>query len=305
VVTAPSGLLDTGSAVVQDATAGILVRLGTDVGSLSLGQLVELDGTRATKTGMLSVRVATPPVQLGTQADPEPERRATGALGESQEARLVIVRGAISTAISRPKGGNVSFAIDDGSGPIRVTISSRSGISAGSLIRGAWLELRAVLAQETTGSAPSSGYRLWPRMASDLRVIAAPVAGSTQSSSCCASVQTNDYPLPDSAVADPLLGQAGGPPGQRVTPGLARPQPTGSPRPTASSGQEAKAASDRQAPAGGLVVAGMGLGTLAGLLAWFGRRRVPDDDDEGGPRLSVLRVDGDDARNERRILPPT
>ncbi|HEY8921169.1 MAG TPA: lamin tail domain-containing protein [Candidatus Limnocylindria bacterium] len=312
VVTAPSGLIDTGSAVVQDATAGILVRLGTDVGSLSLGQLVELDGTRATKTGMLSLRVATPPVQLGTQAEPEPMRRATGALGESQEARLVIVRGSISTAISRPRGGNVSFAIDDGSGPIRVTISSRSGISDGSLTRGAWLELRAVLAQETTGSAPSSGYRLWPRVASDLRVIAAPVAGSTQSAPCCASVQTNDYPLPDSAVADALLGQAAGPPGQEVTPVLARPQPTSSPRPTSSTGQEAKAASDQRAPAGGLVVAGMGLGTLAGLLAWFGRRRAPDDDDEpgsidaeGGPRLSVLRAEGNDARNERGILPPT
>jgi hypothetical protein len=142
-------------------------------------------------------------------------------------------------------------------------------------------------------------------MASDLRVIAAPVAGSTQSGACCASVQTNDYPLPDSAVADPLLGQAAGPTGQQVTPGLARPQPTGSPRPTSSSGQEAKAASDRRAPAGGLVVAGMGLGTLAGLLAWFGRRRAPHDDDEGGPRLSVLRMEGNDARNERRILPPT
>jgi len=160
VVTAPSGLIEAGSAVVQDATAAILVRIGTDVGSLVLGQLVELDGTRATKAGMLSLRVSVPPLYLGTQADPEPIRRATGALGEREEARLVIVRGAISSAISRPRGGSVSFAMDDGSGPIRVTIVARAGISTASLARGAWVELRAVLAQETTGSAPTSGYRL-------------------------------------------------------------------------------------------------------------------------------------------------
>lgn len=320
VVTAPSGLIEAGSAVVQDATAGILVRLGTDVGSLLLGQLVELDGTRATKSGMLSLRVTTPPLYLGTQADPEPMRRATGAIGESQEARLVIVRGAISTAISRPRGGNVSFALDDGSGPIRVTISSSSGISGASLSRDAWLELRAVLAQETTGSAPSSGYRLWPRLASDLRVIAAPMAGSTQSVPCCASVQTTEYSLPGGNRGDALQDLAAASLVQRTTPTLARPQPTTSARALSTAAREAVSAVDHRSPAGGVVVAGMGLAALAGLAAWFGRRRSPDDDQpngaevpdgpesvatHAGPRLSVLRVEANDARNERRILPPT
>jgi DNA/RNA endonuclease YhcR with UshA esterase domain len=313
VVTAPSGLVESGSAIVQDATAGILVRIGTDVGSLSIGQLVELDGTRATKTGMLSLRVSATPVVLGTQADPEPIRRATGAIGEGDEARLLIVRGAISTAISHPRGGNVSFAIDDGSGPIRVTISSRSSISTGALTRGAWLELRAVLAQETTGSAPSGGYRLWPRAASDLRVIAAPVAGAAQSASCCASGQAEDDMLPGNAITDGLQGTASVPPGQEIVPTLARAQPTISPRPIISNGRGAIAAGDHRPPAAGLVVSGMGLAALAGLAAWFGRRRGPDDDQpmaedqpQGGvPRLSVLRVEADDARNERRILPPT
>jgi hypothetical protein len=320
VVTAPSGLIESGSAIVQDATAGILVRIGTDVGSLSLGQLVELDGTRATKSGMLSLRVSVAPLSLGTQADPEPIRRATGAIGEGDEARLLIVRGAISTAISRPRSGNVSFAIDDGSGPIRVTISSRSGISAGALTRGTWLELRAVLAQETTGSAPSSGYRLWPRVASDLRVIAAPVAGSTQWVSCCSSLQAGEDLVAGGTGKDAVQGKAPIPPGQQLVPTLARAQPTISPRPIISNGRGAMAADDKRAPAGGLVVSGMGLAALAGLAAWYGRRRGPDDDEPmgverpealdgvvppGAPRLSVLRVEADDARNERRILPPT
>jgi hypothetical protein len=304
--------------VIQDATAAILVRIGTDVGTLALGQLVELDGTRSTKAGMLTLRVSTAPLYLGTQADPEPVRRATGALGEAEEARLVIVRGAISTAISRPRGGNVSFAIDDGSGPIRVTISSRSDISAASLTRGAWLEVRAVLAQETTGSAPSSGYRLWPRTAADLRVLATPVTGSTQS----AVAPTTQHGSATGSLPDALGGGVEASPLQGTAPILARQQATSAPPPVTTGEEEVASAQDLGVPAGGLVVSGMGLAALAGLAAWLGRRG-PDDDPlaaaEGPeqpevpgipvatsiPRLSVLRAAPDDAQNERRILPPT
>jgi hypothetical protein len=317
VVTAQSGLIDVGSAVVQDATGGILVRIGTDVGSLALGQLVELEGTRATKAGMLSLRVATPPLLLGSQADPDALRRATGAVGEREEARVVIVRGAISTAISRPRGGNVSFAIDDGSGPIRVTISSRAGIASGSLIRGAWLEVRAVLAQETTGSAPSSGYRLWPRIPADLRVIAEPVA-STAASTCCAGSRTTAGSAGGGGVTDALQDSAAVAP-HGLAPILSRPQPTSSPPAQTTTSDELAPASPGAA-AGGAVVSGMGLAALAGLAAWFSRRRGPDDDPPIGadapddvepagvqaiPRLSVLRIEANDAQNERRILPPT
>jgi hypothetical protein len=319
VVTAPSGLLESGSAMIQDATAAILARIGTDVGTFVLGQLVELDGTRSTKAGMLTLRVSTAPLYLGTQADPEPVRRATGALGEAEEARLVMVRGAISSAISRPRGGNVSFAIDDGSGPIRVTISSRSDISAASLARGAWLELRAVLAQETTGAAPSSGYRLWPRTPADLRVLATPVAGSARS----AAAPTTQHGSATGALPDALEGGAEAFPVQGTAPILARQQATSAPPPVTTGEREVASEQDLGAPAGGLVVSGMGLAALAGLAAWLGRRGRPDDDplaaEEGQgvaeapaseveasiPRLSVLRAEPDDAQNERRILPPT
>jgi hypothetical protein len=309
--------MESGSAMIQDATAAILVRIGTDVGTLALGQLVELDGTRSTKAGMLTLRVSTAPLHLGTQADPEPVRRATGALGEAEEARLVIVRGAISTAISRPRGGNVSFAIDDGSGPIRVTISSRSNISAASLTRGAWLELRAVLAQETTGSAPSSGYRLWPRTPADLRVLATPVAGLTQ-----AAAPTTHRGSATGAQPDALEGRAEASPVHGTAPILARQQATSAPPPVTTGEEEVASAQELGASAGGLVVSGMGLAALAGLAAWLGRRG-PDDDPSAGaegpeqpevpgipvvksiPRLSVLRAVRDDAQKERRILPPT
>jgi len=305
VVTAQSGLIEAGSAVVQDATSAILIRIGTDVGSLALGQLVELEGMRATKAGMLSLRVSVPPLYLGTQAEPEPERRATGALGEGEEARLVIVRGAISSAISKPRGGSVSFAMDDGSGQIRVTIDTGAGISAASLTRGAWLELRAVLAQETTGSAPTSGYRLWPRVAADLRVLASPIVSSSQSSGCCASGQVAQRSSSTGNLPDVLQGRAPASAVPQTIPILARPIPTAPSRQLVATAQDAVSDPTPTTPGGGLVVSGMGLVALAGLAAWFGRRPRPDDDAPALPRLSVLHSEAADARKERRILPPT
>lgn len=315
VVTAQSGLLEVGSAVVQDSTGAILVRMGSRAGSLSLGQLVELDGVRATKAGMLSLRVSASPLHLGTQADPPPIRRASGALGEAHEAHVVITRGKVSTAVSRPKGGAVSFSIDDGSGPLRVTISPRSGIPTGAIKKGAWLELRGVLGQATTSKAPLKGYRLWPRVRADLVVIAIPVtrAGSAP---CCRGGSTAVGPHGGGGLTSPDQGGLG--PGIQVPPILARPHPTfaaAAPitavRPTST---------EHTAPPGaGLVVSGIGLAALAALAAWFGRRRigggqpsaerepaVPEPATEAPlPHLSLLRVDVPEAQEERRILPPT
>jgi Lamin Tail Domain len=317
VVTAPSGLLEVGSAVVQDAGAGILVRLGGDAGSLKLGQFVELTGIRSTKAGMLSLRVTQAVTQLGRQGDPDPLRRATGAIGEAEEARLVIARGAVSTAVSRPKGGSVSFSIDDGSGPIRVTIAPLAKITTGAIKRGAWLELRAVVGQETTGSAPLKGYRLWPRVPSDLRLIAAPVASVGSSAGCCPASKPKGSEPP--AVGGLLSGAAGerddAPRG--IPPVVARPQPTIRQAVVASTGVAA-AAPIGPDPAG-LVVSGMGLAALASLAAWFGRRaggRGRFDDaseatvgetsgEEHPPHLALVPIERADAREERRILPPT
>ena len=291
VVTAPSGLLEAGSAIVQDSTGAILVRLGGNAGSLALGQFVELDGIRSTKAGMLSLGVTKSPLRVGTQSDPEPLRRATGALGEAEEARLVIARGVVSTAVSHTRSGAVSFAIDDGSGPIRVTISPHAGIASGAIRRGAWLELRGVLGQETTAKAPLEGYRLWPRASVDLRVIAAPVAGAPATRTCCAAVDQPAVHQPDSGqLQDSLLGDVVLPaPG--ISPSLARPNPTRFPRSATTTPAHGATAPNRGPRAAGLVVSGMGLVALAGLAAWFGRRRGRNG--EGDPQ------------EERRILPPT
>jgi hypothetical protein len=146
------------------------------------------------------------------------------------------------------------------------------------------------------------------------------VAGSA-TSECCASTTAQHGSTNGNqphGQTDALAGNAS----QGIAPILSRPQPTSSPRPSAVAGADA-AAPNHAGAAGGLVVSGMGLAALAGLAAWTGRRRPPDDDPSAtevgreaaefatsdaprrAPRLSVLRTEAADARKERRILPPT
>ena len=127
VVTLPSGLVETGSAVVQDASAGILVRLTADAGALRRGELVELSRNTIDEVGMLSLRIAEPPLRLGRASEPAATRLATGRAGESREARLVVARGAIGGRVTRASAGSVAFDIDDGSGPLHVVVARAPG----------------------------------------------------------------------------------------------------------------------------------------------------------------------------------
>jgi hypothetical protein len=177
VVTLPTGLVESGSAIVADPSGGILVRTSSNQ-RLGRGQLVELVGTRSTRSGMASLRVGQPHVVLGTQPDPAAPRRATGQVREADEAILVTVRGLVADGPRRTSGGSLTLTVNDGSGELRVFVASGTGIPAGSMPGGSWVEVRGVVGQQTTGSAPNSGYRLWPRDRDDVRVIApATVAG--------------------------------------------------------------------------------------------------------------------------------
>jgi hypothetical protein len=182
VVTLPTGLIDTGSAIIQDASGGILLRLGDEAGRLQVGQLVEVSGKASTKSGMISIQVTTPPVALGTQASPAPLRRATASAAEADEARLVVVRGALVAAARRSGTGSVSFDIDDGSGPLRVYAAAALELDREGLEAGAWVEATGPLGQETTGSQPQRGYRVWLRTEGDLAIVAGAInADGTES----------------------------------------------------------------------------------------------------------------------------
>jgi hypothetical protein len=173
VVTLASGTIEPGSAVMQDATGAILLRLGDEAGDVELGQLVEVDGTRSTKAGMESLRVSEPPRPLGTAPEPAPRPLRTGEAGEPHEAELVVVRGALVASARRASSGSVSFDVDDGSGPVHVIIGAQLAADDESLERGAWVEVTGPLGQDTTGAQPLRGYRIWPRDADGVRILAA------------------------------------------------------------------------------------------------------------------------------------
>lgn len=172
VVTLAPGLVDPTTAVVQDASGAIVLRVGDEAGPVVRGTLLEVRGVRSTLSGMETLRVSTPPRSLGAGTEPVAKVVRTGDVGEAAEATLVVVRGGLAAAPRRSSAGTVSFEIDDGSGPLRVSVGSSAGIATTSLTGGTWIEVRGVLGQETTGSLPLRGYRIWPRDASDLRVTA-------------------------------------------------------------------------------------------------------------------------------------
>ena len=70
-----------------------------------------------------------------------------------------------SRSARRWSSGTVSFEIDDGSGPLRISIPSSLRADRDSLGAGSWVEVRGVVGQETSGSKPNEGYRVWPRAA--------------------------------------------------------------------------------------------------------------------------------------------
>ena len=202
-MTLPTSLLDPNTAVVADASGAILVRTGSEVGRLTRGQLVELTGSRSSKAGMASLRVTEPTLKLGTQAEPIAVQRTTGAIGEADEATLVVVRGVVGDGPRRTTGGGLSLTVNDGSGAVRVFAPPASGITAPHLPAGAWVELRGVVGQETTGAQPAAGYRLWPRDRADVRVIAgakAPGAKVTPRP----TRSPGPLPIEPSAVAAPM-----------------------------------------------------------------------------------------------------
>ena len=309
VVTLPSNLLDGATAVVQDPTGGILIRLTASAGALVLGQLVDLDGIRATRSGMLSLRVSRLPLQLGTQADPEPARRASGALGEAQEATLVVVRGGLVSSIARSSTGTLSFNLNDGSGPIRVTVAPKSSISLAGVKRGAWLEVRGVLGQETTAREPDRGFRIWLRGAADVTPLAsAPSAPSPKPSPHRGTPgQLSPRPGAEGRPGASASGSVG------TIPLVALALPTRPMDAAVIPAPAAPAAPDPDAPrAAALLSVSLGMAMIAGVLGIRGRRGTGEEPPvEGGEtnhqveHLWLVPIEMTDAPEERRILPPT
>ncbi len=227
VVTLQDGLVDAPTAVIQDASGAIVLRLGDAAGSVTRGSLIEVVGKRSTKSGMETIHTDLPPLVLGAQPQPAAMAASTGGLGEGSEARLVVVRGTVTSAVTRSTAGNVAFTIDDGSGPLRVTLFASAGFANDVVLRDDVVEATGVLAQETTGALPDRGYRLWPRGPADLQVFrVAPTPPEADGGGASPAAGHESTGLPPGGAPSPARGSttASGPP-----PRIALPVPSADP----------------------------------------------------------------------------
>jgi hypothetical protein len=277
VVTMPTGVVDAPTAVIQDGTGAIALRLGDEAGGLRRGRFVEAVGVRSTKAGMLTVRLDQPPADLGSQPEPDPRRIPTSGAREALEAQLLVTRGAVTTTPVKSTAGNLAFTVDDGSGPLRVTLFADSNTAGMQITKGSWIEIRGVLGQQTTGQLPQRGYRLWPRDRGDITVVSPASPGAT------GRVGTNEDHGFDSGrsggalsgvglPADGLAGQAGAGGSQTDGAGSAYELDSGGADALANDGSApgvsllAATAFDRRAAA--LVLGSLALLVLVGTLAW-------------------------------------
>lgn len=265
-VTFETGLIDETTAIVQDPSGAIMVRLSPEAGPLARGELVELSGVRSTRDGMLTIRVQEAPSRLGTRSAPTPSRVATGRVGESLEAQLVVARGAVTSNPIRSSAGNVYFDLDDGGGPLRVFLLSGASIPMGGLVRGAWIEITGVVGQETSGQEPLRGYRLWPRDPLDVRIVTAPVGDRASTATGGGSSLADSAPAHGRPTATPGAASRGGPSRAprlqpRTTAEAVMSPPTAT-RPTARGG------SSHIPRAAALLGLGLASGAALGVLGW-------------------------------------
>ena len=171
-VTLPPGVLDAETAVVQDDTAAVVLRLDAPGAALETGDVVEVEGVRSTRSGMETVRATQTPRVVG-RGTVTPPRVAARDVAEPVEAQLVVVRGTLSASARRAASGTVTFDLADETAEVRVVLPSSLGADDSQLVRGAGVEVVGVVGQETTGAEPNAGYRIWPRSTADVRVRAA------------------------------------------------------------------------------------------------------------------------------------
>lgn len=157
-------------AFAQDESAGIALELGSgEWAPWPTGSDVLARGRVADRNGQATVvlAVADDLSYLGSGPPLDLSVIETGAAGEELEARLVRLRGLITTD---PRTAETGFAVDvdDGSGPLAVIAVDRSGVDPTDLPRGADMEITGVIGQRDSSGTGLGGYRLYLRDGMDV-----------------------------------------------------------------------------------------------------------------------------------------
>jgi len=213
VVTAEPGRLGAAALIaIDDASAGIVVKLPSGVAALPRGTWVEVRGTLAAPYGQLEIRAATDEVTvLPSRALPAPVEIDGAELGEAVEGRIVTVIVTIDAKPKRAQGGDLSIAATavDGTA-VRVLADASSGVAPALFVKGGSYTLTGIAGQRATRKSALDGYRVWLRDADDVEPIGGPDAPKASPSSTASSSPTPAGGVPGPMpIARALLARSG------------------------------------------------------------------------------------------------
>jgi len=145
---------------LQDVTSGIKIYFSKVLSlKLQLGDKFQITGEISESSGELRIKIRNPAdiVFLSHYQPPEPVKIKTGQ-AENFAGQLAIVTGRVVET------SGSTFYLDDGSGKIKIYISSKTGIKKPKMSRGDLVTIIGVI------SRTKSGFRIMPRFQSDIIV---------------------------------------------------------------------------------------------------------------------------------------
>ena len=169
VVTAPAGpILGDSVIAIEDAGAGIYVRLPAGAPLVTLGQAVAVGGVLAAPYGNLELRPTASEVRaLGSGAVPTPRMLTAADLGEATEGLLARISVTVDS-VEASTSGSVTLLVHDASGSTRVFLHAPLGAVAADFKAGQVIDAVGLIGDRL------GLYRLWPRYLADVVVVAQP-----------------------------------------------------------------------------------------------------------------------------------
>jgi hypothetical protein len=151
---------------LQDRSAGIYVSVAVDV-NISPRTQVRVTGTLRDSFGLL-ILVPDDPAKVfvhGRGPKIRPELRATGAVNEASEGRLVRVVGEITQAPASDPPFGFKFFVDDGTGELTIFVNTQTTIDLTGLVVGRTVSVTGFSSQFDTH------YEIDPRFQADITVL--------------------------------------------------------------------------------------------------------------------------------------
>jgi hypothetical protein len=165
---------------IQDATAGVVVKVPDGVTAPKRGALVEVRGALADPYGQIELRPALAGfTQLGATTLPTPQPVDATSLGESVEGRLVAITGVVEGRPTKSTSLDITFFVRSSGGSVRIVADASSRLTQDSVTIGATYRIVGIAGQRASKKGVLDGYRVWPRDGADLIKLAGPTTTGT------------------------------------------------------------------------------------------------------------------------------